>query len=183
MNVISKNFKTHFTRGAVGTVFGGSLLLTAGLGMAVAEPDPAPVPDGLVNVTVGGTTILDSVPADVAGNAGAAICGSAAADVNTLAQQVDAQSVDQTVCAGLPGGDLVLTQNAGGGGVSSPVFPDSSSEGAAPGSAETAEGTVPPEGTEGAAQTPNGSAESAQGDTTGAGAAEPPAAEGDEDAG
>lgn len=176
MKLISKNFKTA----TVGTLFGGSLLFTAGMGIAGAEPVPAPAPDGLVNVTVGTTTILDSVPADVASTASAAICGSAAADVNVLAQQVDTQGVNQTVCAGLPGGDLVLTQNVSSE-TTSPVFPETESGGAGEGSAEgSAEGS--PGSTEGgAAETPTGSAESAQGDTTGAGAAEPPASE--EDAG
>lgn len=172
MKVISKNFKTA----TVGTLFGGSLLFTAGMGIAGAEPVPAPAADGLVNVTVGGTTILDSVPTDVASNASAAICGSTAGDVNALAQQVDTQGVNQTVCAGLPGGDLVLAQNVSAE-APSPVFPETESEGATEGSAEGAGGSA--EG--GAAETPTGSAESAEGDTTGAGAAEPPASE--EDAG
>lgn len=172
MKVISKNFKTA----TVGTLFGGSLLFTAGMGIAGAEPVPAPAPDGLVNVTVGGTTILDSVPAEVASNASAAICGTAAAEVNTLAQQVDTQGVNQTVCVGLPGGDLVLTQNVSAE-TPSPVFPETESGSAGEGSAEGTAGSA--EG--GAAETPAGSAESAQGDTTGAGAAEPPASE--EDAG
>ena len=135
MKAISKNFRTA----AVGTVFGGSLLFTAGLGMANAEPVPAA--DGLVNVTVGGTTILDSVTADVATNASAAICGSAATDISPLVEQVDTQGVDQTVCAGLPGGDLVLAQNvsyevpeATDGTQSS----DGTAEGATEGSAEGA---------------------------------------------
>ena len=174
--IISRNVKAA----TVGTLFGGSLLLTAGMGIAGAEPLPAPSPDGLVNVAVGGTTILDSVPAEVAGNAGAAICGSTVADVNTLAQQVDTQSVDQTVCAGLPGGDLVLTQNVSSE-VSSPVYPESTAEGTGEGAVA---GSAEAPGTEeGAAQTPTGSAESAEGDLSGAGAAEPPATEGGEDAG
>lgn len=173
MNTVSKTTISKNVKAAtMGTLFGGSLLFTAGMGIAGAEPLPAAVPDGLVNVAVGGTTILDSVPAEVAGNAGAAICGSAASDVSTLAQQVDAQSVDQTVCAGLPGGELVLTQNVSSE-VSSPVYPDATGEG----SAEA------PGAEEGAAQTPPGSAESADGDLSGAGAAEPPATEGDDDAG
>ena len=40
-----------------------------------------------------------------------ALCASAPEDVNALAEQVDADGTDQTVCAGLPGGDLMLTQN------------------------------------------------------------------------
>ncbi|MDZ4265032.1 MAG: hypothetical protein U1D00_04885, partial [Mycobacterium sp.] len=36
---------------------------------------------------------------------------SAPEDVSALALQVDAEGVNQTVCEGLPGGDLLLTQN------------------------------------------------------------------------
>ncbi|MET0898677.1 MAG: hypothetical protein ABWY45_12270 [Mycobacterium sp.] len=167
MKSISKNFKTA----AVGTVFGGSLLFTAGMGIAGAEPVPAPTPDGLVNVTVGGTTILDSVSVDEATNASAAICGTTAPDVNALVQQVDTQGVNQTVCAGLPGGDLVLAQNVSLE-TTSPVVPGTDAEGSAEGAAE---GAVE----EPAAASPSGSEESAEGDLTGAGAAETPSTESD----
>jgi len=160
MNMISKNFKTA----AVGTVFGGSLLFTAGLGIAGAEPVPAPVPDGLVNVTVGGTTILDSVTIAEATDASAAICGTSAPDVSSLVEQVDTQGVNQTVCAGLPGGDLVLAQNVSV--ETSPVVPGTSAEGSAE---------------EPTTDTPTGSEESAEGDLTGAGAAEQPATESEEE--
>ena len=166
MKAISKNFMTA----AIGTVFGGSLLLTAGMGIAGAEPLPVPAPDGLVSVTVGGTTILDSVSVDEASNASAAICGTTAPDVTTLGQHVDTQGVNQTVCAGLPGGDLVLAQNVSAETPTSPVVPGTDAEGAATeGAAE-----------EPAAATPSGSDESAEGDTSGAGAAVPPEAEEEE---
>ena len=173
MKAISKNFKTA----AVGTIFGGSLLLTAGMGIAGAEPLPVPTPDGLVNVTVGGTTILDSVTFEEATNASAAICGTTAPDVNALVQQVDTQGVNQTVCAGLPGGDLVLAQNVIVESTS-PVVPGTDAEGAE-GAAEGAAVEGAPE--EPAAVTPSGSEESAEGDLTGAGAAEAPSTEGTEE--
>ena len=94
---------------AAGAVLGGSLLFTAGLGMANAQPVEAP--DGLVSIAVGDVTILSGVPADTAATTASAICGSAPGDVSKQAQQVDSEGTDLTVCAGLPGGDLVLTQN------------------------------------------------------------------------
>jgi hypothetical protein len=169
MKAISKNFKTA----AVGSIFGGSLLLTAGMGIAGAEPLPAPTPDGLVNVTVGGTTILDSVSIDEATNASAAICGTTAPDVNALVQQVDTQGVNQTVCAGLPGGDLVLAQNVSLE-TTSPVVPGTDAEAA---DGATGEGSAE----EPAAVTPSGAEESAEGDLTGTDAAETPSTEGTEE--
>jgi len=158
MKVINKNVKTA----AVGTLFGGSLLFTAGLGIAGAEPTPVDVPDGLVSVTVGGTPILENVPADVAANASAAICGPAVADTGALAQQVDAEGVEQTVCTGLPGGDLVVTQNVSVESTS-PVVPETEA-----GTGESAPAD--------AAEAPADEAESStDGDLNGAGAAEAPA--------
>lgn len=95
---------------AAGAVLGGAVLFTAGLGVANAQPVET-TPDGLVNIAVGDSTILQGVPTDAAAATAGAICASAPEDVNALAQQVDADGADQTVCAGLPGGDLVLTQN------------------------------------------------------------------------
>ena len=100
-----------FVKNAVaGAVLGGSVLFTAGLGVANAQPVET-TPDGLVNIAVGDTTILQGVPTDAAAATAGALCGSAPEDVNALAEQVDADGTDQTVCAGLPGGDLMLTQN------------------------------------------------------------------------
>ena len=95
---------------AAGAVLGGSVLFTAGLGVANAQPVET-TPDGLVNIAVGDTTILQGVPTDAAAATAGALCASAPEDVNALAEQVDADGTDQTVCAGLPGGDLMLTQN------------------------------------------------------------------------
>ena len=95
---------------AAGAVLGGSLLFTAGLGMATAQPTEAP--DGLVNLSVGDVALLEGVSADTAATAASAICGAVPADVSALANQVDGEGVQQTVCSGLPGGDLVVAQNA-----------------------------------------------------------------------
>jgi hypothetical protein len=95
---------------AAGTVLGGSLLFTAGLGMATAQP--AQAPDGLVNLSVGDVTLLESVTADTAATAASALCTSVPGDVSALAAEVDSDGVEQTVCSGLPGGDLVVAQNA-----------------------------------------------------------------------
>ncbi|MBV5242472.1 hypothetical protein KUF57_02845 [Mycolicibacterium sp. PAM1] len=94
---------------AAGAVLGGSLLFTAGLGMAQAQPVDAP--DGLVNLTVGDLTLLESVSADTAATAASALCGAEATDISALASQVDGEGAPQTVCSGLPGGDLVVAQN------------------------------------------------------------------------
>lgn len=97
---------------AAGAVLGGSLLFTTGLGMAAAQPVEAPAPDGLVNLSVGDVTLLESVTADTAATAASALCGAVPADVTALATQVDGEGAQQTVCSGLPGGDLIVAQNA-----------------------------------------------------------------------
>jgi hypothetical protein len=95
---------------AAGTAVGGSLLFTAGLGIANAQP--LNLQDGLVNVGVGDVTILEDVNVGVGATVAAAICGINVSDVNVLAEQVDADDGQQTVC-NVPGGDVLLTQNAG----------------------------------------------------------------------
>lgn len=96
-------------KAAAGTFLGGSLLFTAGLGMANAQPVEAP--DGLVTVAVGDVAILQGVSTDTAATAAGAICGTQVPEVNALAVKVDAQGAQQIVCEGLPGGALAI-QNA-----------------------------------------------------------------------
>jgi hypothetical protein len=95
---------------AVSALAGGSLLFTAGLGTVNAQP--LNLQDGLVNVAVGDVTILEDVNVGVAATVAAAICGINVSDVNVLATQVDADGGQETVC-NVPGGDVLLTQNAG----------------------------------------------------------------------
>ncbi|WP_197382362.1 hypothetical protein [Mycolicibacterium mengxianglii] len=133
-----KNFTTTITRGALATAFGGSLLITAGLGLAHAEPappsPPPPAPDGLVSVVIGGAPFLDSVPPADAIDAIVDKCSVAEQAANAMVVQVDATGVSQTVCTEQPDGDVVLTQN----GTTSPVIPGTSAEVAENPSAEPA---------------------------------------------
>ncbi|PRC44345.1 hypothetical protein C6A85_000000100720 [Mycobacterium sp. ITM-2017-0098] len=132
---------------AAGAVFGGSLLFTAGLGMASAQPVEAP--DGLVKLSVGDVTLLESVTADTAATAAGALCGAVPAEVNALATQVDAEGVEQIVCSGLPGGDLVLAQNASAApaGEPAPEGDTGSAEGDTGGGSGAGDGLGAPEGT------------------------------------
>ncbi|BBZ18359.1 hypothetical protein [Mycolicibacterium gadium] len=97
-------------RASAGAVLGGSLLFTAGLGMAGAQP--LNLQDGLVNLAVGDVTILEDVNVGVAANVAAAICGLEVGPVNVLAESVDADGGTETVCD-VTGGPINLTQNAG----------------------------------------------------------------------
>lgn len=154
MSTLSKNIKTA----TAASVFGGALLFTAGLGIAGAEPVPAPaVPDDLVSVMQGDATVADGVATAEAASTIAALCGPAAPDALGLAQQVDVQGTSQVACAGLPAGDVVVAQNVG---VTSPVVPGTEAQTAVDPAAEPA-APVPP------------GAETSAGDTDGAGAAEP----------
>lgn len=100
-------------KAAASAVLGGALLSTAGLGIATAQP--LNLQDGLVNVGVGDVTILEDVNAGVGATVAAAVCGINVSDVNVLAEQVDRDSGQQTVCD-VPGGEVTLTQNAGSPG-------------------------------------------------------------------
>ncbi|MCV7221907.1 hypothetical protein [Mycolicibacterium elephantis] len=99
-------------RASTGAVIGGSLLFTAGLGLASAQP--LNLQDGLVNVGVGDVTILEDVNVGVAATVAAAVCDVAdIGSINVLAEAVDSgTSPSETVCD-VPGGEITLTQNAG----------------------------------------------------------------------
>lgn len=102
-------------RASAGAVMGGSLLFTAGLGLASAQP--LNLQDGLINVAVGDVTILENVNVGVAATVAAAICGVQViddVDLNVIAEQIDAgdEGDTRTICT-VPGGDVNLVQNAG----------------------------------------------------------------------
>ncbi|KUI25803.1 hypothetical protein AU196_23795 [Mycobacterium sp. IS-1742] len=99
MNKIMKNT-------AAGTILGGGLLFTAGLGLANAQPVEAP--EGVVTVAVGNTAILEGVDVETAATAAGAICGTPASDVTALVERVTSEGTDQTVCENLPGGALAI---------------------------------------------------------------------------
>lgn len=99
MNKILKNT-------AAGTILGGGLLFTAGLGLANAQP--AEAPEDVVTVSVGTTAILEGVDADTAAAAAGAICGTPTSDVTALVEKVTSEGTDQAVCENLPGGVLAI---------------------------------------------------------------------------
>lgn len=95
---------------AAGTVIGGSLLFTAGMGIAAAQPDTAPAPDGLVNVTLGSAGVLKDVKAADAAKIAAGVCD---LDVNQVTKMADTTEVDgseQMVCASSLG-TVLIQQN------------------------------------------------------------------------
>lgn len=107
--------KSLVKRASAGAVMGGSLLFSAGLGLAQAQP--LNLQDGLVNVAVGDVTILEDVNVGVAASVAAAICGVNVlngVNLNVLAEQLDtaADGATETICT-VPGGDVNLVQNAG----------------------------------------------------------------------
>jgi hypothetical protein len=115
-------------RAAAGAAMGGALLFTGGMGLASAQP--LILQDGLVNLAIGDVTVLENVNAAVAANVAAAVCGINVSDVNVLAEQVDADGGQQTVCdvttrpvdilqnAGTPGesGGAGNSENSNAGG-------------------------------------------------------------------
>lgn len=124
MTNVSKNLKVTLKRTALGAVFGGSLLVTAGLGLAQAAPAPPLAgPDGLVDVVVGGATYLDSVPDTQATQAVTDMCAMSAPAVNAMVDHVDAAGGNTTVCAGRSGGAVVVAQNLPAAMETSPVVP------------------------------------------------------------
>jgi hypothetical protein len=98
--------KTALQATAAGTFLGGALL-AAGAGVAAAQP--LETPEGLLNVTVGNTTILEGVNTETAATASAALCGAPVADLTAKAEKVVSDGAEQTACEGLPGGTLTFT--------------------------------------------------------------------------
>jgi hypothetical protein len=104
---------------AAGTVIGGSLLFTAGMGIAAAQPDTAPAPDGLVNVTLGSAGVLEDVKAVDAAQIAAGVCNLEVDKVTTLAETTEADGTEQMVCANNLG-SVLFTQNGPGQSESAP---------------------------------------------------------------
>src|SRR5262245_44308357 len=92
-----------------GAVLGGSLLCTGGL--AIASAQPLQLQDGLVNVAVGNVSVLKNANVGVGATVAAGVCGINVSDVNVLADQVDTDGGQRTVCT-VPGGAVTISQNA-----------------------------------------------------------------------
>jgi hypothetical protein len=115
---------SSFRTTALGVVFGASLMAVAAVGVAQAEPAPLPPgPDGLVNVLVGGTTFLYSVPDAQAAQAVTDMCAMPAPAVSAMVAEVDAAGGSETACAGRPKGNVVLAENLPAAQEPSPVVP------------------------------------------------------------
>ena len=105
---------------AAGTVLGGSLLFTAGLGLAGAAP-PA---SNAVDLAIGNIKILQNASLDTAVSVAGAVCNINTAQANSLAQKATAEGSEQTVC-NLPGGVVTFSQagsvNSGAGPAPAPA--------------------------------------------------------------
>ena len=102
---------------AVGAAIGGSLLFTAGLGIASAPPQTAP--DGLVNVSIGEAGVLEDVKATDAAQIAAGVCDIEVGPVNALAESTDAKGTEQSVCTNSLG-SVLIQQNGPGQSESAP---------------------------------------------------------------
>lgn len=105
---------------AAGTVIGGSLLFTAGMGIAAAQPDTAPAPDGLVNVTLGSAGVLKDVKAADAAQIAAGVCDLEVNQVTKMAETTEADGSEQMVCASSIG-SVLIQQNIAAEGQSAPA--------------------------------------------------------------
>lgn len=146
------NIGTKFKTAAVATVFGGSLMMTVALGVAAAQPAPPPPPgsDGLIDVVVGGATVLDSVPDSQAVQAVTGMCAMPAPAVDAMVAAVDASGGSERVCAKGAGGDVMLVQNLPPAMEKSPVVPGTSASfgsggGAAPAGPKSIKSSLPTE--------------------------------------
>jgi len=104
---------------AAGTVLGGSLLFTAGLGIATAQPDNAPAPDGLVNVTLGSAGVLEDVKAADAATIAAGFFYLEVDRVTQLVEATDTEGTEQSVCNNSLG-SVLIQQNGPGQSESAP---------------------------------------------------------------
>ncbi|KUI48324.1 hypothetical protein AU198_20270 [Mycobacterium sp. GA-1199] len=102
-----KNAKTL----TAGAVLGGSLLFTAGLGMAMAQPDTAA--DNRVNVSIGDAGVLQDVDVTAAAQIAADVCHTDVSSVTALVQAADTEGTEKTVCTNNLG-TVAIQQNGPG---------------------------------------------------------------------
>jgi hypothetical protein len=97
-------------RATAGAALGGSLFFTAGLGIALAQPDTAN--DDVVNLTLGSAGVLEDVNVDSAVEIAAAVCSGIAVpeQVTTSADGVDATGTEAVVCTNNLGA-ITISQN------------------------------------------------------------------------
>jgi hypothetical protein len=88
-----------------GALLGGSLLATAGVGLASAAP-PA---SNAVDLAIGNVKILQNASLETAATVAGAVCNINADQANSLAQRATTEGNEQTVC-NLPGGVVTFSQ-------------------------------------------------------------------------
>ncbi len=94
-----------------GAVLGGSLLFTAGVGIAMAQPNTAT--DSRVNISFGNAGVLEDVDVTAAAQIAADVCHTDVNSVKALAQAADTEGTDQTVCTNTLG-TVAIQQNGPG---------------------------------------------------------------------
>ena len=119
-NIVRDTAASGVKYAAAGAVLGGSLLFTAGLGLAAAVP-PA---SNAVDLAIGNIKILQNASLDTAVSVAGAVCNINTAQANSLAQRATTESSAQTVCS-LPGGVVTFSQagsvNSGAGPAPAPA--------------------------------------------------------------
>ncbi|BBY79892.1 hypothetical protein MPUL_10500 [Mycolicibacterium pulveris] len=81
---------------AAGALMGGSLLFTAGLGVATAQPDATQT--DRVNVAIGTAGVLEDVSVTDAAQIAAALCDVEVSQVNSVVESVVTNGDEQVVC-------------------------------------------------------------------------------------
>jgi hypothetical protein len=128
-----KRMENTVKRLTVGAALGGALLLSAGMGVANAEPG-----DGRVDVALGTAGVLDNVPLGAASQIAASVCDRDFGQVTPVAENVDVTGAVQNVCNNTLGA-IELRQNT------ADTAPDT---GAAEQQPDATEETAVPEDTE-----------------------------------
>ncbi|MBU8821813.1 hypothetical protein [Mycolicibacterium goodii] len=99
--------KSTMKRMTVGAALGGALFLSAGMGIANAQPR-----DGQVDLALGTAGVLEDVPIGAAAQVAAGVCDSDIGQITTLAETVDANGAQTNVCNNTVGA-VEFRQNEG----------------------------------------------------------------------
>ncbi|AKS35625.1 hypothetical protein [Mycolicibacterium goodii] len=99
--------KSTVKRVTVGAALGGALFLSAGMGIANAQPR-----DGQVDLALGTAGVLEDVPIGAAAQVAAGVCDSDIGQITTLAETVDANGAQTNVCNNTVGA-VEFRQNEG----------------------------------------------------------------------
>ncbi|MGV0741307.1 hypothetical protein [Mycolicibacterium sp. XJ870] len=116
--------KSTLKRVTVGTALGGALFLSAGMGVANAQPR-----DGQVDVVIGTVGVLEDVPIGAATQIAGGVCDREVGQVTPIAETVDANGAQTNVCNNNLGA-VDFRQNEGAPAAGTAEQPEGTSEGA-----------------------------------------------------